>query len=106
MYVFGGINQRERFNEQLTDYSKIRVDGIEILKYKNNNIDDGLSLIIRKCILSNLDQNQGEITSVIVSAKRRYSFTILFIVENDVDFSLLVKMNKGIPLEDNLCQVI
>lgn len=106
LYVFGGINQRERFNEQLTEYGKIRVDGIEILKYKNNNIDDELSIIIKKCILSNLDQNQGEITSVIVSAKRRYSFTILFIVENDVDFSLLVKMNKGIPLEDNLCQVI
>ena len=108
LYVFGGINQGEgeRFNEQLTEYGKIRVDGIEILKYKNNNIDDELSTIIKKCILTNIDENFGEITSVIVSAKRRYSFTILFIVENDVDFSLLVKVNKGLPLEENLCQVI
>ena len=106
LYVFGGINQGKSFNEQLTDYNKIRVDGIEILKYKNNNIDDELSIIIKKCILTNIDENFGEITSVIVSAKRRYSFTILFIIENNVDFSLLVKVNNWLPMEDNLCQVI
>ena len=104
--VYGGIKQGEGFNKQLTDYNKVVIDGIEILKYKNNKIDNELSTLIEKCILINVDENLAEITSVIVSAKKKYSFTILFMLDNGVDFSLAVKINKGIPLGENLCQVI